>query len=178
MHVTEAYAKWSGRINRQIYQHYSDAMSAANEAIANVRTVRAFSAEPAEASRVAGHLSTALAKGIRDSCLGALASMFNNYLDLGAGVLILWYGGSIAMGGGSITVGSLIKYQLCARPLLPPPKPHRSSSTSCARALSCRCRPPSHARPSSRVVSGSLGVISRTPLTGPRPLPPPPGTGT
>jgi len=112
MHVTEAYAKWSGRINRQIYQHYSDAMSAANEAIANVRTVRAFSAEPAEASRVAGHLSTALAKGIRDSCLGALASMFNNYLDLGAGVLILWYGGSIAMGGGSITVGSLIKYQL------------------------------------------------------------------
>jgi hypothetical protein len=45
--------------------------------------------------------------------LGALASCFNNYLDLGAGVLILWYGGSIAMGGsGAITVGSLIKYQV------------------------------------------------------------------
>ena len=23
-HVTEAYAKWSGKINRQIFQHYSD----------------------------------------------------------------------------------------------------------------------------------------------------------
>ena len=55
----------------------------------------------------------ALRKGIRDAVLGAFSSAFNNYLDLGAGVLILWYGGSIAMkGDGAITVGSLIKYQL------------------------------------------------------------------
>ena len=34
------------------------------------------------------------------------------FLDLGAGVLILWYGGLIAMqADGSITVGALIKYQ-------------------------------------------------------------------
>lgn len=25
MHATEAYAKWSGRINREIFQHYSEA---------------------------------------------------------------------------------------------------------------------------------------------------------
>ena len=36
-------------------------------------------------------LHVALAKGVRDAVLGALASAFNNYLDLGAGVLILWY---------------------------------------------------------------------------------------
>lgn len=176
-------------------------MAGAQEAVTNLRTVRAFSAEPREASKVAAFLQTALAKGIRDSVrgaptppthhipahpsppstyapqppahflshplaipappkghhlhllgalaasvqthacthppltdtiphpaalpapplcsrpqvLGALASCFNNYLDLGAGVLILWYGGSIAMSGsGGITVGSLIKYQVRA----------------------------------------------------------------
>jgi ABC-type bacteriocin/lantibiotic exporter with double-glycine peptidase domain len=41
----------------------------------------------------------------------------NSYLDLGAGVLILWYGGNLAMGngegeGGGLTPGQLITFQL------------------------------------------------------------------
>ncbi len=113
MHVTEAYAKWSGKINRQIYQHYSDATAQATEAFTNIRTVRALSTEKHEADKVAGYLAEGLRKGIRDAVFGAFTSAFNNYLDLGASVLLLWYGGSIAMSADpAITVGSLIKYQL------------------------------------------------------------------
>ena len=38
MHITETYAKWSGNINRQIFQHYSDGAAVAVEAVSNVRT--------------------------------------------------------------------------------------------------------------------------------------------
>ncbi len=122
----------------QIFQHYSDASAIATEAISNIRTVRAVSSEEYEIGRYAGSMREALAKGVRDAIFGSLSAAFNNYLDLGAGVLILWYGGTIAMRtDGSITVshprrrvscdqrrphahpaappaqvGSLIKYQL------------------------------------------------------------------
>jgi hypothetical protein len=42
-------------------------MAGAQEAVTNLRTVRAFSAEPREASKVSAFLQTALAKGVRDS---------------------------------------------------------------------------------------------------------------
>ena len=113
MHVTETYARWSSKINREIYQHYSDANSLATEAITNVRTVRGVSSEPYEVDRYEVAMADALRKGVKDAIFGSVASAFNNYLDLGAGVLLLWYGGSIAMSpSGAITVGSLIQYQL------------------------------------------------------------------
>ena len=43
------------------------------------------------------HQGYATVTGIRDAIFGSLASAFNDYLDLGAGVMILWYGGVIAM---------------------------------------------------------------------------------
>ena len=50
-----------------------------------------------------------------DAIAGGIAAALNDYLDLLAGVLILWYGGGIAASPhGSITVGKLITYQLCA----------------------------------------------------------------
>ena len=77
--------------------------------------VRAVSSEDHEIDKYAETMQKALRKGVRDATIGALTASFNNYLDLGAGVLLLWYGGSIAMspeGAGVLTVGSLIKYQL------------------------------------------------------------------
>jgi ABC-type bacteriocin/lantibiotic exporter with double-glycine peptidase domain len=38
----------------------------------------------------------------------------NSYLELGAGVLILWYGGKMAIDGqDSMSPGKLITYQVC-----------------------------------------------------------------
>ena len=51
MHVTESYAWWSGKINKQIYQHYADGASIVTEAFQNVRsTVRAVSSSRLSAS--------------------------------------------------------------------------------------------------------------------------------
>ena len=131
MHVTETYARWSSKINREIYQHYSDANSLATEAITNVRTVRGVSSEPYEVDRYEVAMADALRKGVKDAIFGSVASAFNNYLDLGAGVLLLWYGGSIAMSpSGAITVGSLIQYQLYWNCLLytsPSPRDQRGA---------------------------------------------------
>ena len=72
-----------------------------------------MSTEPEEEARVTKCYMAALRLGIRDAMLGALTTAFNNYLDLGASVLLLWYGGGIAIDpDGAITVGALIKYQL------------------------------------------------------------------
>ena len=112
-HITRAYAEWSSKINRQIVQDFSDGNAIANEAISNIRTVRAASSEAYERGRYRETLTKGFSKSIKDAAIGALATFFNSGLDLGAGVLILWYGGSIAMeADGEITVGDLITYQL------------------------------------------------------------------
>lgn len=55
----------------------------------------------------------ALEKGIKDSFGSAGTSAMSSYLDMGAGALILWYGGSLAMDGEDrMTAGRLITYQL------------------------------------------------------------------
>ena len=55
----------------------------------------------------------ALDKGIKDSFGSAGTNFFSSYLDLGAGALILWYGGSLAMDGEDrMSAGRLITYQL------------------------------------------------------------------
>ena len=113
MHITGVYAEWSRKINKQIYQHYSDVMSRIGEAINMVRTVRAMSTEELEVERNDAILHKALVTGIKDAIAGGIAVALNDYLDLLAGVLILLYGGSIAMDPeGSISVGQLITYQL------------------------------------------------------------------
>merc|ERR1711871_487822 len=78
-----------------------------------MRTVRAVSSECFERARYRETLTKGFSKGIKDATVGSLATFLNGSLDLGAGVPILWYGGTIAMQvDGSISVGDLITYQL------------------------------------------------------------------
>jgi len=113
MHVTRSYAEWSSKINREIYQDFADGNAIANEAVSNIRTVRAASSEDFEIARYRNTLKKAFGKGIKDATIGSVATFLNSSLDLGAGVLILWFGGSLAMpADGTISVGDLIKYQL------------------------------------------------------------------
>jgi len=113
MHITQTYAQWSGKMNREIFQDFADGNAISNETISNVRTVRAVSAEDHELERYGATLAKALSKGVKDATIGSLSTLLSSWLDQGAGVLILWYGGSIAMHpDGNISVGDLIKYQL------------------------------------------------------------------
>jgi|APGre2960657444_1045066.scaffolds.fasta_scaffold00360_3 ABC-type multidrug transport system fused ATPase/permease subunit len=117
-YVTQRYARWSSTLNRHIAAALGEGNAAATEALANIRTVRSLSTEQAEAATYEDRTRRALACGIRDAMGGSLAYALNNYLDLFTSVLILWYGGSLALSNHAagittgLTAGRLVTFQL------------------------------------------------------------------
>eukprot|EP00903_Cladosiphon_okamuranus_P007815 g7561.t1 len=112
-HITQRYAKWSQRLNVEIYVAFGEANGHATEALSNIRTVKAMSTELQEMAKYDAATKVALEKGIKDSFGSAGTNAMSSYLDMGAGALILWYGGSLAMDGEDrMTAGRLITYQL------------------------------------------------------------------
>jgi ABC-type multidrug transport system fused ATPase/permease subunit len=90
-----------------------DANHLSSQAINNIRTVRAFSTEKLEKEKYDTVMNDVLKKGIKDAIAGAGTFALTNYMDLAIGVLILWYGGSVAMDSPNIlSVGNLITFQL------------------------------------------------------------------
>jgi len=113
VHVTQVYAQWSQNLNRRIFAALGAANGLATETLTNVRTVKAMSTEQLETDNFKQATLFALQEGIRDAWGSAGMSAINSYLDLGAGVLILWYGGWLAIQhDGRLTAGRLITYQL------------------------------------------------------------------
>jgi len=112
--ITRAYSSWSSLINKQIWAALGDASTVANQAISNIRTVRSFGTEQREIGKYTAATGDALDKSIRDAYANGGTYALTNYLDLATSVLLLWYGGSVAMGefSGSLTVGKLITFQL------------------------------------------------------------------
>lgn len=53
-----------------------------------------------------------MSKGIKDAVASAGTYALTNYFDLGCTVLLLWYGGILAMDDEGMTVGKLITFQL------------------------------------------------------------------
>ena len=113
IYITSIYARWSRGLNHQIWAALGDANSVATEAITNVRTVRAFGRELGEIFRFNESIHLALSKGIKDAVAGAGTYAITNYIDLGAGLLILGYGGTVAIHHPErLSVGKLITFQL------------------------------------------------------------------
>ena len=112
--LIKRYARWSQSLNREISAMLGLASNAANEALGNIRTVRAVSTEDVEFKRYEEHARAALNAGIKDAFGGALTVALTNLLELGTAVLILWLGGGMTMERPNprLTIGSLITFQL------------------------------------------------------------------
>jgi ABC-type multidrug transport system fused ATPase/permease subunit len=110
--ITRNYAVWSKTIQRHIWAALSEASNASNQALTNIRTVRAFGNEPTEIKKYREATESALSKAILDATASAGTYALTNYVDLGTSVLLLWYGGLLVLGKESLTLGSLIKFQL------------------------------------------------------------------
>lgn len=80
MHITQTYAQWSGKVNREIFQDFADGNAISNETIVNVRTVRAISTEEYERQRYGTTLAKALAKGVKDATIGSCSTLFSTWL--------------------------------------------------------------------------------------------------
>jgi len=118
MYLWELYGSWSKLLTRRMLAAFAEGNSIATEALGHVRTVKAFASEPLEKGLYNEASREALRLGIKDSLGFGLTSALTGYLDLGAGVLILWYGGKLVLngdesGGGQVmTVGKLVTFQL------------------------------------------------------------------
>mmetsp|Transcript_2144 Transcript_2144/g.4280 ORF Transcript_2144/g.4280 Transcript_2144/m.4280 type:complete len:596 (-) Transcript_2144:143-1930(-) len=113
IYLTGMYADWSKTVNKEIWSALGDANAVATEAICNIRTVRAFSTERLESAKYENSVYRALSKGIKDALVGGGTYFITNGLDLGAGALILWYGGRVAMSDpDQLSVGELVTFQL------------------------------------------------------------------
>merc|ERR1719245_1337563 len=122
MYITREYAVWSREIFRLMWAAYGESMSVATQTWQNIRTVRAFNKENYEINRFKAHTQKALRNGIKDASADTIRYILTNYLDLGAGVLILWWGGikifdeneseSEDSGMSKLTVGMLFTFQL------------------------------------------------------------------
>ena len=112
--LIKRYARWSQTLNREISAMLGLASNVANEALGNIRTVRAVSTEDVEFQRYNDHAEAALRAGVKDAWGGALTVALTSLLELGTSVLILWLGGGMTMEEPNprLTIGSLITFQL------------------------------------------------------------------
>lgn len=62
--------------------------------------------EAGEVQKYRSAMAEALARGLKDAAAGAGTYAFTNYVDLGAGVLVLWYGGRIVMTKDGLSSGA------------------------------------------------------------------------
>ncbi|MGB7219205.1 MAG: ABC transporter ATP-binding protein [Vicinamibacterales bacterium] len=100
-------------LSSQMQQAFSESGAAAEESLAGIRTVRAFSQEAAEGHRYGGKIAAALAlarrKILTTSALSGLSFTFAE----GAALLALWSGGYL-IARGQLTSGQLITFVLYA----------------------------------------------------------------
>jgi len=111
MYLWDLYAQWSKRLNRQMLSAWAEGNSIASQALSHVRTVKAFGTEEREMGRYKEANKEALRAGVKDAWGNGLTSALTSYLDLGTGVLILFYGGILVMDG-EMSVGELVTFQL------------------------------------------------------------------
>jgi len=102
-----------GRRVRKLSRDVQDALAAANEvaeeAISGIRTVRSFTAEPAEAARYASRTRHAFALAKRRVLAGASFMAAGSFAAYAAAALVFWYGGRLVVRG-QMTVGGLTSF--------------------------------------------------------------------
>jgi len=110
-YLWEQYALWSKKLAREMLSHWAQGNSIAAQALSHIRTVKAFGCEEVVLKEYSETNQMALNCGIKDAWGNGLTSALTGYLDLGTGILILYFGGLLVYHG-EMTVGDLVTYQL------------------------------------------------------------------
>lgn len=105
------YAEWSKGLAREMLSYWAEGNSIASQALSHVRTVKAFGCEDRVISKYSEANKHALDCGVKDAWGNGLTSALTGYLDLGSGVLILYFGGLLVYKG-EMSVGELVTFQL------------------------------------------------------------------
>jgi len=104
-----AYGRRVRRLSRDVQDAIARSGEVAEEALAGIRTVRAFAAEQAETRRYAAAVTTAFDVARRRSILAAAFMGVSSFAGYGAAALVLWYGGRL-VARDELTVGGLTSF--------------------------------------------------------------------
>eukprot|EP00533_Pseudo-nitzschia_delicatissima_P000391 CAMPEP_0116105526 /NCGR_PEP_ID=MMETSP0327-20121206/15082_1 /TAXON_ID=44447 /ORGANISM="Pseudo-nitzschia delicatissima, Strain B596" /LENGTH=1063 /DNA_ID=CAMNT_0003597943 /DNA_START=100 /DNA_END=3291 /DNA_ORIENTATION=+ len=110
-YLWEQYALWSKKLAREMLSYWAQGNSVAAQALSHIRTVKAFGCEEVVLKEYSETNQMALNCGIKDAWGNGLTSALTGYLDLGTGILILYFGGLLVYHG-EMSVGDLVTYQL------------------------------------------------------------------
>jgi ABC-type multidrug transport system fused ATPase/permease subunit len=110
-YLWEQYAQWSKKLAREMLSYWAQGNSIAAQALSHIRTVKAFGCEDVVLQKYSETNKMALDCGIKDAWGNGLTSALTGYLDLGTGILILYFGGLLVYRG-EMSVGDLVTYQL------------------------------------------------------------------
>ena len=100
-------------ISRAAQDAQGEAVGVLQEAIAEVRTVQAFTREEYESERFRAKLLITLAKVLERARLSATLFPLIGFLGVGASIVVLWYGGHQVIRG-EATTGQLVAFLLYA----------------------------------------------------------------
>jgi len=110
-YLWEQYAQWSRKLAREMLSYWAQGNSIAAQALSHIRTVKAFGCEEVVLKEYSETNQMALNCGIKDAWGNGVTSALTGYLDLGTGILILYFGGLLVYHG-EMSVGDLVTYQL------------------------------------------------------------------
>jgi len=91
--------------------YWAEGNSIASQALSHIRTVKAFGCEDNVIDKYSEANKQALDCGVKDAWGNGLTSALTGYLDLGSGVMILYFGGLLVYKG-EMSVGELVTFQL------------------------------------------------------------------
>src|SRR5260221_2527664 len=101
-------------ISRDAQDAQGEAVGVLQEAIAEVRTVQAFTREQYESERFRAKLLVTLSKVLQRARLSATLFPLIGFLGVAASVVVLWYGGHQVIRG-EATIGELVAFLLYSR---------------------------------------------------------------
>jgi len=109
--MTQQYAKWSRNIMRAVWAAFGASTQIASQAFTNIRTIRAFGTEKKELKKYDNALQEILERGLINALVSALTFGLADYLDLGANVLLLYFGGNLILASdNSFSLGNLVSF--------------------------------------------------------------------
>lgn len=103
------YGRRIRRLSRRVQDAIADGQAVAEESIGGIRTVRAFAAEPAEASRYRSAIDRALDLARRRIAASALFMAVLTFAAYSSAAAVFWYGGKL-VAGGEISAGQLTSF--------------------------------------------------------------------
>ncbi|WP_437679776.1 ABC transporter ATP-binding protein [Sorangium sp. So ce131] len=104
-----SYGRKVRKLSRDVQDSLARASEVAEEALAGIRTVRAFAAEPHEAERYADRVSASFALAKKRIFASARFMALVTFAGYSAAALVLWYGAHLVVAG-RMTLGELTSF--------------------------------------------------------------------